>query len=176
MPLYYAYAYITIDASFEDAAPLILDFENYDKVFGVIKEVRYVPETRWKNDSLFYIEGKASIVHGWGLGDLTSLTYYPDSLIEVKVRPAPLPLVYEYRYARVGKIRYYIKKVYIDAQLIKINDTQCRVAFTGITSTNKPMPLWIATLLMKIALPNLLGDIEKRVKEQKKRLKKLKNE
>lgn len=171
--LYYAYAYITINVPFEKAAKYILDIENYENVFDALLDVHKAPDARWPNKDIYYLEGKTSVVHGWAVGVLDEMYYKEDAFLRVKIRPAPRKLVYEYKNKLRGKIKYYIKKVHLDGTLIKVDQNSCRIGLRGISSTNKPMPLWIVNILMKIALPNLLDDIEKRVKEDEKALEKL---
>ncbi len=167
-PVYYAYAYITLDVPFEDAAKLILDMDNYEKVFSHILDVHPAPDRRYRKKDLWYIEGKTSIVHGWGLGVLEELIYKPDTSIQLKIRPAPTRLVNEYRMKKRGKIRFYVREVHLDGMLVKLDDEHCRIGLRGITSTNKPMPLWLINGIMKIILPSMLRDVEKTVERRKK--------
>lgn len=167
-PVYYAYAYITLDVPFKDAAELILDMDNYEKVFTHILDVHPVSDRRYRNRDLWYIEGKTSIVHGWGLGELQELIYEPETSIKLKIRPAPSRLVNEYRIIKRGKIRFYVREVHIDGMLVKLDENHCRIGLRGITSTNRPMPLWLLNGIVKIILPGMLRDVEKAVERRKK--------
>lgn len=174
IPLYYAYAYITLDIPFEKAAPYILDIENYENTFDPLLDVHSAHDPRWPDLDIHYIEGKTSVIHGWGIGVLEEMKYRENIYIRIKIRPAPRRLVNEYKRKLRGKIKYYIKNVHIDGMLIRVDENTCRIGIRGITSTNKPMPLWIVNIIMKIALPNLLDDVGKRVKEDQKAARKKK--
>ncbi len=167
-PVYYAYAYITLDVPFEDAAELILDMDNYEKVFTHILDVHPAPDRRYEKEDIWYIEGKTSIVHGWGLGVLKELIYQPDTSIKLKIRPAPSRLVNEYRIERKGKIRFYVREVHIDGMLVKLDDSHCRIGLRGVTSTNRPIPLWLLNGIVRIILPGMLRDVEKAVERKNK--------
>ena len=160
-PLYYAYAYMDLNSSFEKVAPKVLDFDNFENVFNSIKDVHSLKDsTRYTNENLYYIYGKTNFIDAWGIGNVTEKLFIPDSLVKVSVRPAPKKLVKKYKKKLKGKVRYYVKSVYVDAYLLKIDDTHCRVGFIGMSDTNKKMPLWLANMIIKIILPRLLNDLE----------------
>ncbi len=158
-PLYYAYGYVTLDAPFDEVAPRVYNLDNYENVFNHVLDVRQVEDRYSTADSVFYIEGKTLFVHGWGLGEVTKLSYTTDSTIEVSIRPANDLLIDEYKEERRGVIRYYVKHVNLDGFLLKTEDN-CRVGFRGVMRSNKPMPLWLLNLIINIILPNFLRDLE----------------
>lgn len=157
-PFYVAYAYMTLPMKFEDAVPYFLDIENYEHLFKYITDMRSVKDRFHPKDSVYYIEGKTHFIHGWGLGKLNHITLYPDSLIDLEVRPASRWLVNKYKKERKGKIRWYIKRVYLDGKLLKVDDKHCRIGIRGVASTNKPMPTWLVSLIMKFIFPGLMKD------------------
>lgn len=160
---YVAYAYMTLKMKFEDAVPYFMDPENYEHLFSYITDMRSVKDRMHPRDSVYYIEGKTHFIHGWGLGKLNHLTLYPDSLIDLEVRPASRWLVNKYRKERKGKIRYYVKRVYLDGKLLKMDDEHCRIGIRGVASTNKPMPTWLVSLIMKFIFPGLMKDAVKKI-------------
>jgi len=158
-PLYYAYGYVTLDAPFDEVAPRVFNLDNYENVFNHVIDVRQVEDRYSSADSVFYIEGKTLFVHGWGLGEVTNLSYTTDSTIEVSIRPANDHLINEYRDERRGVIRYYVKHVNLDGHLLQRGD-KSRVGFRGVMRSNKPMPLWLLNLIVKLVLPTFLHDLE----------------
>lgn len=158
MPLYVAYAYMTLPINFNKAAPYFLDPENYEHLFKYIIDMRSVKDRSHPRDSVYYIEGKTHFIHGWGLGRLEHMKLYPDSLIDLAVRPASRWLVSRYKKERKGKIRWYVKRVYLDGKLLKIDEDHCRIGIRGVASTNKPMPTWLVSLIMKFIFPGLMND------------------
>ncbi len=158
-PLYYAYGYVTLDAPFDEVAPRVFNLDNYEDVFNHVIDVRQVEDQYSTADSVFYIEGKTLFVHGWGLGEVTKLSYTTDSTIEVSIRPANDLLIDDYKEERRGVIRYYVKHVNLDGYLIK-RDEKSRVGFRGIMRSNKPMPMWLMNIIIKMILPNFLRDLE----------------
>ena len=167
VPLYVAYAYYTINASFNKVAPLLSNLEDYEKLFRHITDMRQVKDKWNPQDTLYYIEGKTSYLHGWGLGKLTEFNV-TDSLIMLKVRPANNFIINRYKRERIGKIKYYVRKVYLDGELIPIDSTTCRIGIRGVSSTNKAVPTWILSLVIKIVFPGLIKDIENGAKKQLK--------
>lgn len=165
-PYYCAYAYMTVPINFNDAAPFFMDLENYENLFKYIIDMRQVEDRFNPDDTIYYIEGKTNFIHGWGLGKLTKLSLYPDSLIHMKVRPASQRMVFNYRKERKGKIKYYVRRVYLDGKFIKVDSTHCRIGIRGITSTNKPMPIWIISIIAKVIFPGLLKDAIKSIKKE----------
>lgn len=160
-PFYVAYAYMTLPMKFEDAVPYFLDIENYEHLFKYITDMRSVKDRFHPKDSIYYIEGKTHFIHGWGLGKLNHITLYPDSLIDLEVRPASRWLVNKFKKERKGKIRWYVKRVYLDGKLLKVDDEHCRIGIRGVASTNKPMPTWLVSLIMKFIFPGLMKDAVK---------------
>lgn len=161
-PVYMAYAYATIEAPFEQVGPILSNFDNYEAIFTHIIDLRPIKDKWRPSDELYYIEGKTSFLHGWGIGKITEFDSTKEH-ITLQIRPASTWIINQYRRINKGKIRYYIKHVHLDGILIPISETECRIGIRGITSTNKPMPSWILTLMMRIIFPNLIRDIEKAV-------------
>lgn len=164
-PMYMAYAYATINAPFEKVGPVLSNFDNYEAIFTHIIDLRPIKDKWRPRDELYYIEGKTSFLHGWGIGKLTEFDSTSEQ-ISLQIRPASSWIINQYRRKNYGKIRYYIKHVHLDGVLIPLSETECRIGIRGITSTNKPMPSWILTLMMRIIFPNLIKDIEKAVAQQ----------
>lgn len=158
IPFYVAYAYMTLPMKFDEAVPYFLDIENYEHLFKYIIDMRSVKDRRHPRDSIYYIEGKTHFIHGWGLGKLNHITLYPDSLIDLEVRPASRWLVNKYKKERKGKIRWYVKQVYLDGKLLKVDENHCRIGIRGVASTNKPMPTWLVSLIMKFIFPGIMKD------------------
>ncbi len=163
-PMYSAYAYITIDAPFEKVAPHLLEFENYDDIFDYILDVKKVRDRHNPKDTVYYIEGKAIVVHAWGLGKVTQFDYYPDSLIDLKVRPVSNTLFKEYYTMKKGVIRYHTRKMHLDAKLIRLDNERCRVGLKGFSVTNKPIPTWMLSIMFHILLPGLMNDLRDMIK------------
>lgn len=165
--MYCAYAYITLDAPFEKVAPYLLDFEGFDEVFDHIKDVHQIKNKCAPTKESYYIEGKALMVHAWGVGQIEKMTYHPDSLIDIEVRPICYSLFRKFYLEKKGKIKWHVKKVHLDAQLMKLDDKRCRVGVRGFSTTNKPVPTWMLSLLFHIVLPGLMDDLVDTVNENK---------
>lgn len=164
--MYCAYAYITLDAPFERVAPLLLDFDGFDEVFDHILDVHPIVNYCEPDKESYYIEGKVLMVHAWGVGQLNRKFYAPDSLIDIEVRPICTPIFKEYHKRNKGIVKWFVKRVFLDAQLMKIDDNRCRVGVRGFSTTNKPVPTWMLSLLFHITLPGLMDDLVKKVMEE----------
>lgn len=156
--MYCAYAYITLDAPFEKVAPYLLDFDGFDNIFEHILDVHPVTNSCRKKET-YYIEGKALMVHAWGVGEIEKMHYVPDSIIDIEVRPVCYSLFRNFYDERRGKIKWHIKKVHLDAQLFRIDDKRCRVGVRGFSTTNRPIPAWMLSLLFHITLPGIMDDL-----------------
>lgn len=160
---YVAYAFVTLPLKFEKAAPYFMNIENYEYLFKYIVKMHNIKDITHPKDSLYYIEGKSYMVHGWGLGRLEELKLYPDSLINLKIRPASKWITNQYRAKKKGEIKYYVKDVFLDGKLIKVDDNHCRIGIRGVTTTNTPMPQWLVSIIMKIIFPGLINDAVKKI-------------
>ncbi len=157
--MYCAYAYITLDAPFEKVAPYLLNFEGFDDIFDHILDVHTIKNSCAPKKESYYIEGKAMMVHAWGIGQIEKKTYVPDSLIDIEVRPVCYPLFRKYYLWKKGKIKWHVKKVHLDAQLMKLDDKRCRVGVRGFSTTNRPIPTWMLSLVFHIMLPGIMDDL-----------------
>lgn len=161
--MYCAYAYITLDAPFEKVAPLLLDYDGFDEVFEHILDVHQIDNQCNPNKESYYIEGKVLMVHAWGVGQINKELYIPDSLIDIEIRPVCSPIFKKHYLQNKGRVKWFVKKVHLDAQLIKVNEKQCRVGVRGFSRTNRPIPTWMLSLIFHITLPGLMDDLVKQV-------------
>lgn len=164
--MYCAYAYITLDAPFERVAPILWDLDGFDKVFDHILDVHQIENSCESNKESYYIEGKALMVHAWGVGQLDKKIYIPDSLIDIEVRPICYPIFKKYYTKNRGIVRWFVKRVFLDAQLMKIDEKRCRVGVRGFSTTNRPVPTWMLSLLFHITLPGLMDDLVEKVMKE----------
>jgi hypothetical protein len=169
IPFYLAYAYTNINVPFYKVAPILSDFGKYENIFKHIIDMREIKDLRYPNQNLYYIEGKTSFVHGWGIGNLVNFDIN-STRIDIKIRPAPMRLIKEYMKERRGVIKYYIRNVYLDGMLIPVDSVSCRIAIRGVSSTNKPIPTWLLSLVIKIIFPGLIKDIETAVKTNEQKI------
>ncbi len=167
IPMYVACAFVTMKLPFEKAAPIFMDFDNYSDIFDYVHVAKNVSDTinTWDTSTIYYAEGKAPLVHGWGLGKIDTIIYKPSQMLALKVRPVDKMLHQAYRRDRKGKIRYYVKDIHIDGQLIKIDDNYSRIGILAWSDTNKPMPLWLVNFIMKIVMPGFVKDVIKYAKK-----------
>lgn len=164
--MYCAYAYITLDAPFEKVAPLLLHYDAFDEVFDHIIDVHQIDNQCHPENDGYYIEGKVLMVHAWGVGQINKEVYIPDSLIDIEIRPVCYPIFKKHYLINKGKVRWFVKKVHLDAQLTKVNEKQCRVGIRGFSRTNRPIPTWMLSLVFHITLPGLMDDLVETVMKE----------
>ncbi len=158
VPFYCAYTYMTIDAPYLETGRILLGFEKYDSVFSVLTDMHLVEDKRLPNPS-YYMEGKASFFHCWGAGAIAGLVDSGPKL-EIRIRPVPIWLFRKFRAANRGRVRWFVKDVYIDGFLIPHGKEQCRIGIRGYSATSKPLPTPLIELLLFFIMPSLVRDVE----------------
>jgi len=169
--VYAASVFLTINVPFDPAARAILAFDNWNKMFKNITLMKQIRDTTNRKDTsiIYYAEAKYAMVRGWGMGVLDTVVLRPHQSLFVKVHPASSALVKSYKKERRETIKYSVSKLFVEGNLIKINEKQCRMGIFAWAGTNKPMPTWLIDALMKIVMPKFVSDFEKHVHLQLKR-------
>ncbi len=166
-PNYIIGLYETVEGKYENIAAALLNFEKYPDIFKHFVDTRPIPNPVSRRDSslYYYLEGKTLWLGGWGAGRVDSLSY--DSTVHITVKPIDPRFLERYKQKIRDQERklYYVKSVNLRADLVPIDEDHSRLSIVAWTETNKPMPIVILDIVLRLVMPSFLNDLENFVED-----------